>query len=496
MKQKYILETYDQILKEIKNPRIVFDNDFVAFLENCSAESYLIYKVNFVKQNGETTYAIKKPIHNLHPKATELDSIECEPETEYENLIDEILDKLQINQEDANIRWFSKEDRYTLNITKEVEIKSLSNEHRFFLYCYHSLKNENDKIKKLNKEIIFNFKSKERVEQYIHKKQYALENLANKLIKDINPKNPSDIYQFSSNYDKVDCLKVAYIYLEKLLRFIEKEFKNYLNVNIQIPYRSILVKEYEITDKLKELKSKLLGSNINDQLLKMVYEPLLKIATINIQEKLTYYDFNYCSDFISVLHHQIDFENSTEDAIKECLFELNFNSLQFFKYLTNDILQELKTQENNIQKIDILYKLLKNYNQKQSRNFLKYKLNLPPLKEQIIGWIEEEIEYLTKKIKLEANQLITESNNEEKIKFLTGLSVAQLSYFFGLLMEVGIIKHKNQTDVFRFIAENFKTNNTEKISVDSIKVKYYNVETTTKNAVREKIIELISLSKF
>jgi hypothetical protein len=222
----------------------------------------------------------------------------------------------------------------------------------------------------------------------------------------------------------------------------------------------------------------------------------LKIATINIQEKLTYYDFNYCSDYISVLHHQIDFENSIEEGIKECLFELNFNSLQFFKYLTFDILQELKTHENNIQKIDVLYRLLKDYNQKQSRNFLKYKANLPSLKEQIISWIEEEIEYLTMKIKLEANQLTNVYNNEEKIKFLTSLSVAQLSYFFGLLMEVGIIKHKNQTDVFRFISENFKTNNTQKISVDSIKVKYYNVETNTKNAVREKIIELIGLTKF
>jgi hypothetical protein len=496
MRKKYILETYDQILKEIKNPKLVFDNDFVAFLENCSEESYLIYRVDFVKQNGEINYTIKKPFHNLHPKVTEMDCIECESITEFEKYIPEILNELEINQLDVNIRWCSKNENNSLYILEEIEISNLSNEQRFFLYCYHSLKNENDKIKKINKETIFNFKSKERVEQYIHKKQYALENLANRLIKDINPVNPSDIYRFSTNYDKIDCLKITYIYLEKLLRFIEKEFKNYLNVNIQIPYRSILVKEFEITDKLKELKSKLLGSNINDQLLKLVYEPLLKIATINIQEKLTYYDFNYCSDFISVLHHQIDFENSTEEAIKECLFELNFNSLQFFKYLTFDILKELETQENNIQKIDVLYRLLKNYNQKQSRNFLKYKTNLPPLKEQIISWIEEEIEYLTKKIKLEANQLTNISNNEEKIKFLTGLSVAQLSYFFGLLMEVGIIKHKNQTDVFRFISENFKTNHSEKISVDSIKVKYYNVESNTKSAVRGKILELIELTKF
>ncbi|RTY97228.1 hypothetical protein EKM02_14070 [Flavobacterium sp. RSP49] len=496
MKPKYILETYDRILKEIKNPKIVFDNDFVAFLENCSDESFLIYKVNFLKQNGETKYITKKPIHNLHPKVAEIDCIECNSVLEFEKYIPEIVDKLELNQHNILLRWYSKNDSISLYILQDFDITKLSNEHRFFLYCYHSLKNENDKIKKINKETIFNFKSKERVEQYIHKKQYALENLANRLIKDINPINSSDIYRFSANYDKIDCLKITYIYLEKLLRFIEKEFKNYLNVNIQIPYRSILVKEFEITHKLKELKSGLLGSNISDQLLKLVYEPLLKIATINIQEKLTYYDFNYCSDFISVLHHQIDFENSTEETISECLFELNFNSLQFFKYLTYNILQELEVQENNIQKIDVLYRLMKNYNQKQSRNFLKYKANLPPLKEQIINWIEEEIEYLTKKIKLEANQLTNISNNEEKIKFLTGLSVAQLSYFFGLLMEAGIIKHKNQTDVFRFISENFKTSMTDKISVDSIKVKYYNVESNTKTSVREKILELIGLTKF
>src|SRR5690606_15035311 len=113
----------------------------------------------------------------------------------------------------------------------------------------------------------------------------------------------------------------------------------------------------------------------------------------------------------------------------------NFNSVKFFKYLTFEILEELETHKNDIQKINLLYKLLKNYNQKQIRNFIKYKPNLPSLKEQIISWIEEEIEYLTKKIKLDTNQFINISSNEEKTKFLTGLSVAQLSYFFGLLME-------------------------------------------------------------
>lgn len=495
MKAKYILENYDRILKEIKNPKIIFSNDLVPFLENFPSESFLIYQIDFLKQDTTTKYSVKKPIHNLHPKSSKLNLEKADITKEFEIFIPKILDELNISKNLIRLRQCSK-NKNTIYLLQRCEIEDLSQEQRFFLYCYHSLKNENQKIKKTNKERVFKLKSRKQIEQHIQRKQYALDNLAHRLIKEIDPANLSELYQFSNNYDKIDCLKITYIYLEKLLRFIEKEYRNYLNLNSKIPYKSSLIKEFEITNKFKKVKLQLLGSNLNNDLLKLAYEPLLKIATKNIQEKLTYYEFNYCAEFIMTFYKQINFSDMSEETIKEFLFDINFNSLQFFKYLTSEILEELKAQENNIKKIDILNQFLKNYNQKQSRNILKYKPNLPCLKEQIISWIEEEIEYLTKKIKLETNQFPNVTSNDEKIKLLTGLSVAQLSCFFGLLMETGIIKHKNQTEVFRFISENFKTNNTEKISVDSIKVKYYNVENTTKNVLREKIIELLGLTKF
>lgn len=495
MKQKYILENYDRIIKEIKNQQIIFSNDLSPFLKKIESKSFLIYQVDFVINDNKTMYLVKKPIHNLHPKVRKLNLNKNELTDDLKSFIPGILDELKISDNQVGFRSCSKNES-TIYILQEHKIEDLSQEQRFFLYCYHSLKNENTIIKKRNKERVFKLKSREQIEQHIHRKQYALENLAHKLIKEINPVNSLDLYQFSDSYNKIDCLKVAYIYLEKLLRFIEKEYRNYLNVNIQIPYRSTLVKEFEIVKKLNEVKSRLLDSNIDDYLLKLVYEPLLKIATISIQDKLTYFEFNYCSELILALYKQINFTNISNETIKESLFYLNFNSLKFFKHLTSDIIKELEEQENNIQKIDVLYWYLKNYNQKQVRNFIKYKQNLPSIKEQMICWIEEEIEYLSKKMKLDANQFTNISTNEEKLKILTSLSVAQLSYFFGLLMETGIIKYKNQTDVFRFISENFKTSNTEKISVDSIKVKYYNVESNTRKVLREKFIELLGLTKF
>lgn len=82
---------------------------------------------------------------------------------------------------------------------------------------------------------------------------------------------------------------------------------------------------------------------------------------------------------------------------------------------------------------------------------------------------------------------------EYKIKIQWGISVAQLSCFFNLLHTTGIIQNKNQSDIFRNVSENNKTAKVENISVDSISAKYYNVETSTKEAVKSVIINLLNL---
>ncbi len=212
MKPKYILENYDRILKEIKNPKIIFSNDLTPFLENFTSESFLIYQIDFIKKNGKIKYIVKKPIHNLHPKGTKINFKESDIPSEFKPFISEILDNLNILKNQSNLYCCSKNEN-TIYILEQCEIEDLSQEKRFFLYCYHSLKNENVKIKKTNKERVFKLKSKEEIEQHIHRKQYALENLAHKLIKEINPVNSLDLYQFSNNYDKTDCLKITYIYL-------------------------------------------------------------------------------------------------------------------------------------------------------------------------------------------------------------------------------------------------------------------------------------------
>lgn len=456
----------------------------------------MIYKIDFIRENGEVKYKINKILHSLHPAIENCKILESTPAVEQKKLVAKILLEIKCKSKDVNLRWHSQNGHDILYVMKQSNFLDTSEDMIFFLYCYQTLKKENDRIKSLNKEIIFNFKSKERVEQYIHKKQYALENLATKLIKEINPSSTIDLYKYSGDYTQKDCLKVTYIYLEKLIRFIEKEYASYLNENIQIPYRTILFKEYEMKPIVDFVKDSLLDLNINKKLLQIIYAPILKLSTINIQAKMSYQEFNYCIEITKELHRV--FQNETKKRISQklsCwLIEFNFNAPEFLKYLTDKCMIDLNSLEEHNSKIDYLYKNLKEVNQIQIMIHNRWNNNIPEIKEQLIKWLEEEIHYHKKKLKnTSTNQELETVPVSTKLHF--NLSVAQLAWFINVLIKSKIIKTENQKEVIRFFANNSKTDHQENISSDSLISKYYNTEQSSKEVLRTKIIELLNWSK-
>lgn len=494
MKQKYILGIYDKLINEIKYNKKTSDSEIIAYLKNCSNESHYFYKIKFSKQQGKIKYAYQKRIHNLHPSAPDFINSDCDVNPEFENLIPIILKELNIPDSNLEFCW---SEQNILIIKQHCKIEELSKENRFFLYCFQTVFNGNSLIKESLNDKFFSLKKEEEIELFIHRKQNALQNLSFALFTLINPNIPQDIYTFSSDNTKIDCLKIIYLYLEKLLVFIEKEYHTYLNVNNKVPYRSILVKELEIENKLNFVKTHLSACNLNDELFKLAYQPLLKIATIKIQENITYNEFYYCVDYIKELynHFHKNKEAVTESVIKDWLFELNFNSLDFFDYKTDEITKNLELLESDIEKIDLLYHLLKKFNQSRNNNFRKFNQKIPPIKEQLTSWIEEEIDYLSKKKSLSMNDSASTSNTVAKVRIQTSLSVAQLTYFIKLLIKVKIIIHKNNAEVFRFVAENFITKSATQISAGSVKSKFHNVELGTIRTIRGYIIELMNLTK-
>ncbi len=497
MKQKYILENYDKLINEIKQIKTTDDSEIISYLQRTSKESHFLHQIKFFRQKGQIKYSYLKGIHNLHPYAPAFVSNNCEINPNFENLVPLILNELNIPYHNLQFCWTDLEEKTVLIIKEQCSLEILAPEILFFLYCYHMVKNENDKIKRTHKEKYFKLNQKSNFELYIQTKQKALENMSTALLKDITPVNPQDIYCFSSHYNKIDCLKIIYIYIEKLLIFIEKEYHTYSDLDIKVPYRTKLVKEKEIDDKIKFVKSRLSAANLNEQLFKLAYQPILIIATINSQINITYNKFYYCIEFITKFYEQLKNSETeiSESDINRWLFDLNYNSLEYFDYKSDEINKRLLFMDWDNDKIDELYLLLKCYNQRQGYNYNKFDKKLPSIKEQTVNWIEEEIEYLSKKISFTNSCKKEEISTQPRVKIQTSLSVAQLAYLFKLLMTVKIIIHKNHSEVYRFIAENFSTKEVQNISAKSVKSKFYEVEISTIKSLRDYIIELLNFTK-
>lgn len=492
----YLLECYDALFRQINSLNPVNYKNGLDFLLKNESDSYRIYTINVFNEKDNNSIEVSKPIHSYQPKVKKLELKSIFNFNEFENIIP--LLKKHINFTGETILFAvdpAKQNRFY--VYEKCEITALNNKEIFFLYCNKYLKQENQNIKLAINEKVFKLKSAQKIEHYIHKHQLAIESLLNRLIKSINLENNKELYQFSDDYTRKDNLKTIYINLEKLLVFIDKEYSNYLNENIMVPHRKVLMNEYTIKPKLDFVRDSLMGMDVNQQLLKVIFEPLIILSTINIQNKITYNQFNYALEYISCLSEVLNESEMplSEEKLCSCIIELNVNSFRFFDYKTNLIQAELNNCESDHERLNLLFRKLKKFNQHQIKVKKQFNDKLPELKEQICNWIEEEIEFINRKRNLEELTAAPFKMDENKVKILSGLSVAQMSYFINILMQAGIIKHTNQRDVLRMISENFKTNVTDSISLDSLSTKYYNVESSTKAAIKDKVIELLNLTK-
>ncbi|CAM3777086.1 hypothetical protein FLGE108171_14710 [Flavobacterium gelidilacus] len=492
MKQKYFLKKIEDLIVEINTQ---FDKNEIKvdkFFNNHIHKSRWVYEYEYVSNKKNIT--ISKTFHALHPFINKLKLVEYVNEKDAINIRNHFLKTTNNTIANYQLVKHKTSDKFYLFFE---DTKQLNKEEAFVIYYCSCIKKECNNIKYYIKQTAFSANSKEQMEYFVQKIQYALENLTSRLLYIINPTTNTEIYEVPAEYDSRECLKLAYVQLEKLLHFIELEYQYYLNINIRVPLRTILLNENKIAPKLNNVKSILLNLNIDQELLQSAYQSILRFSTLGIQDKMTYQEFNYCCEYINELDRlcSLNAIEVVESQLYLWLLKLNYNEINYFHWLTKKIKSDLKAEELEVKKISKLYKYLKLINQKQILITNTYNNKTPDIKYQITSWIEEEIEYRAKKnsIKTQNNNMVPVSSNKEKIHI--GLSVAQFSWFLNLLIQTNIIKSKNQKNVIRFFADNFQTDNQKEISATSLYAKYYNVETSTKEAIKFKIIELLNRTK-
>lgn len=500
---KYELNIFEDIIHGSLSPLNYnkSQEEYLNLIWESNRECYSIVYATLKKtRDSNYTLVSKKSINGLNPYAKNFADRQMDLFMEAKlSDYNTVLAELGIKADDVIETHFNQQPKkYLLMIKHRIDISKVP--HQELKYYYYSLllKKEFLRLTQHIRDSVFGFKSNEKILNFIHKLQHALVGVSYRLVRLINPIKHDELYREPTEFTNAEILRMTYTCVEELQKFLEKNYFTYLDRNIPVPYRSSLLKLYDLSNKLSQVKTTLFKEVKNEDLLKVVYNPLLKLSFDVSDTRITYKELTYLNTYLTAFYDKIKENNYTIsiDEVVKLLFVVNFNDQTFINYKLCLYRNSTEILTSDREKIDYLYKQLKNINQRPSNLSIVYNAQHPSLKAQLTEWIEEELNYLNKREQLFAKPETPGIFYEgETLKLQSGLTVAALSFFYKVQSEVGIITHKTQKDIFKHVADNYITSKAPQISSDSVSSKFYNIEPITIKAVKEKVIEMLNYIK-
>lgn len=345
---------------------------------------------------------------------------------------------------------------------------------------------EVERIKQTFIHEVFTFTDERHLERYIQYHQQALIRLMDQVANDHNVVHGSA--------DKTT-FKNFYTGIEELLSFVERHFAKYFDQDAKTPESYIGIARKVASENSRKLQDELIKRNADSRIIELMLSVLRKLSDDNSNQDMTYRKVIYAKEIQKELFRLMNYPESHQNINEELrllMYYLNYNSIRCFTYhahYINLVLDEVETRSEKIEKLSYLLKII---NQAQVKPGIGYNLQAPSLVSQLSGYIVEEIEHYERLQQL-ANT--PTANAMEKLigsfKIQLEMSVAQIAFFVKLFIESRIIVTNNVTGVLRFLSKILVSKRTESFSYDSFRAKFYNVESGTKESVRNILLKMI-----
>lgn len=276
--------------------------------------------------------------------------------------------------------------------------------------------------------------------------------------------------------------------VKQTLDFIDSFFAdNYSNIQ-KVPLSYLIISKDGINAQLIFLKNQISkNESIDKPLADIIVQALdefLKKNPENIPCDTLIYHKNLLTELLSgnlLL---------SKHAIREKLYYLNFNEEKFITYEYNRLQLAIENLQGKGEKIGTLKFEQKRINQFTVRINTIYSPVMPSLKEQMNGWINEEIKYLESGCFVEQ---LPDNGTIDDSKIDTTLSVAKLALLIRLLVIDKIIINRTVAPVLRVIAKIFTTLQKDDISFGSLETKYHAPDKATINAVKDMLFKWINI---
>lgn len=280
--------------------------------------------------------------------------------------------------------------------------------------------------------------------------------------------------------------------LMDLLGYLERQFSEYFDHDVRPPESLRDSIRNEINHASQSIADKYRGTSLDENILQIVLTDLSDL--MNVWPEFSYrklYLVRILESRLLAIDSTIDNGDLLRQDFCRELIRINFNTERFFDYYTRHITATLsvcETLADRIEQISYFYKICSQEHRLQNAALVA---GPPTIRDQLLGWISQEMEHLNTKRQLRLTDSVKDDGLLSDFKLSFDLSVSQLAYLFRAFIETGVIQNKNTSELARFLSKFVKTKKSEAISNDSFRIKFYNVESGTKDAVKKMLQSMI-----
>lgn len=346
--------------------------------------------------------------------------------------------------------------------------------------CLENLKLECEKITTVFKRQTFCVENETALKRYFHFHQEVLIALINRT---------------SSQGSKINATILVKVrdLLVSLLKTMENKFSEYFDQSLKFPDHMLEALQEELAEFVEFVSFKFKPTRIDPELLNLVLQflPTSDQSTLSFSFGRMYFLRTLKFDL-----EKVDTSLNEPELLKmdfcQALINNNYNSQEFFKYYTAHInisLLKCETLSDRIDQVAYYYKLCC---QAQCLQKIAFDPTRPSINVQLLEWISQELDYLKQKQQLQLSQGLRDEGLNKDFKLNFDLSVSHLAYLFKSFIETGVIQNKNISELIRFLSKFVKTKKSEAVSYESLRIKFYNTETGTKDAVKKTLQSLLN----
>ena len=264
----------------------------------------------------------------------------------------------------------------------------------------------------------------------------------------------------------------------EVLEHLRVYFKKYFNFNAHLPGRFILVYKgaYSLLEEVKAALPMLKGAD--PELIQLLENYIAATDTSERFKIRTWRQWDYFLNTFTLLAAFIKKvpKGETNLELLKIFLCRDFNSIHVYAYFLKYFERITSGDYSFLEQEERLLYLLKVFKQVRVETKELYDPNVQSLKDSVLDSLTAEIKYIEDKEKLVKQAFKSEAGagKGSRFYFTVMVTLAELMFFFRILLEVGFMQTKFNSYLYEFIGNHIRTQRADNISKKSMRNHFSN----------------------